>query len=114
MDSAPLVDHDDRGWFASTHRAHLNQKARLRWEDGAKPKVLYLSWRDLSLVCSDHVSTIHTCESVFLFPPPGFIPDFATALLALPAQTHLQRPFYPIDVFCSSRTSIPSTFITHL
>src|SRR6266702_3558203 len=72
MGSAPLVDHDDPGWFASTHRAHLNQKARLRWEEGAKPKVLYLSWRDLSLVCSDHVSTIHTCESVFLFPPSLF------------------------------------------
>src|SRR5260370_26262004 len=99
MDSAPLVDHDDRGWFASTHRAHLNQKARLRWEDGAKPKVLYLSWRDLSLVCSDHVSTIHTCESVFLFPPPGFIPDFATAL------TH------PIRVCACSRKvrNVPGT-----
>jgi len=68
MDSAPLVEHGDRGWFASMHRAHLNQKARLRWEDGAKPKVLYLSRRDLSLVWSDHVSTIHTCEGVFFIP----------------------------------------------
>src|SRR5258708_33315187 len=101
MDSAPLVDHDDRGWFASTHRANLNQKARIRWEDGSKPKVLYLSWRDLSLVWSDHVSTIHTCKSVFLFPPPGFIPDFATALTTCLPLASLEHMRYDTVAFTS-------------
>src|SRR5947209_5788928 len=67
-DSAPHVDDDDRESFVSRHRARLNQKATLPWEEGGKPKLLYLSWRNLSLVCKDFVSTIYTCESFFFIP----------------------------------------------
>src|SRR5437763_15790245 len=77
MDSVPRVDHDDQEWFASRHRGHLNQKARLHWEDEAKGRVLYLSWRNLSWIWDDLVSTIHIVRKVL------FIPDFATALLLL-------------------------------
>jgi len=76
-DSAPHVDDDDQGSFASRHRAHLNQKAWLRWEDEATGRVLSLSWRNLSWIWDDLVSTIHIARKVL------FIPDFATALRIL-------------------------------
>src|SRR4051794_37840941 len=83
MDSGPRVDHDDQEWFASRHKAHLNQKARQRSEEEAKPRVLYLSWRDLSWIGNDHVSTIHNrAKGSFYSLSSAFIPDFATALEA--------------------------------
>src|SRR6266581_4563663 len=68
MDSVPRVDHDDQEWFASRHRGHLNQKARLHWEDEAKGRVLYLSWRNLSWIWDDLVSTIHIVRKVLFIP----------------------------------------------
>src|SRR5207248_8695349 len=68
MDSVPRVDHDDQEWFASRHRGHLNQKARLHWEDEAKGRVLYLSWRNLSWIGNDLVSTIHIVRKVLFIP----------------------------------------------
>jgi hypothetical protein len=47
---------------------------------------LYLSWRDLSWIWNDHVSTIHIVRKVLFYSlSSDFIPDFATALLAFRA-----------------------------
>ncbi len=103
MDSVPLVDHDDQGWFASRQRAHLNQKATLRWEDEAKSIALYLSWRDLSWICNDPVSTIHIVRKVLFYPtfrsfftnlggkPPYIVEVFKSSTLVIRATSHFAK-----------------------